>query len=306
LAQDSRPLPGEVIATTKFEIYDYPGGYPEPKGVANSRPLIGGTPSSSPQGAARANAIIDPKIVEDQPLLWCPNIAQQGRPVEIHGSFDGSLENTTLTVGGQAATKLTESPRRLVFLSPTDVTGPVEMAFKEGNVETKRTYRNIGVRLSAPKTSLLKGESTTLKVEISGLQGIKEPVPLTLESQGVITMQGGVYQPLVIQPSQVGADGRYSTTREITGVQAGGWTATATVQTGPAARGNLAKPLTQNEKDALEEEAHNMTDEQLDARLADLGHRLEAEGRDNGTDTDEYKRLKEELDIFNKERRKRK
>src|SRR5712691_9696338 len=44
-------------------------------------------------------------------------------------------------------------------------------------------------------------------------------------------MEGGLYQPLIIQPSQVGADGGYSTTRGITGLQAGGWTATATVVT---------------------------------------------------------------------------
>jgi hypothetical protein len=56
-------------------------------------------------------------------------------------------------------------------------------------------------------------------------------VPLTLESQGVITMDEGNYQPLMIQPTQVGADGRYSTTRGITGVQTGAWTATATVLT---------------------------------------------------------------------------
>jgi hypothetical protein len=46
-------------------------------------------------------------------------------------------------------------------------------------------------------------------------------------------MQGGVYQPMMIQPSQVGSGGIYTTTRDITGVQAGGWGATATVVTRP-------------------------------------------------------------------------
>ncbi len=91
----------------------------------------------------------------------------------------------------------------------------------------------MGVNLSAPKTNLLKGEHTELHVEVTGLQGIKEPVPLTLESHGVITMEGGMYQPLMIQPSEVGADGRYTTTRGITGVQTGAWTSTATVVTTP-------------------------------------------------------------------------
>lgn len=55
------------------------------------------------------------------------------------------------------------------------------------------------------------------------------PPVAALESHGVITMVGGNYQPLVIQPSQVGPDGRFTTTRGITGVQTGGWTATGTV-----------------------------------------------------------------------------
>jgi hypothetical protein len=181
-----------------------------------------------------------------------PTIGQQGRPIEIYGPFDGNSKNTVLHFTGApilvngripenetkgAGTNLTsvymiaESPRKCVFEAPTNVTGPIELYLKEGDNETKGTYRNVGVNLTAPKTSLLKGESTELHVEVNGLQGLTQPVPLTIESHGVITMVGGNYQPLVIQPSQVGADGRYSTTRGITGVQTGGWTATATVVT---------------------------------------------------------------------------
>jgi hypothetical protein len=46
-------------------------------------------------------------------------------------------------------------------------------------------------------------------------------------------MEGGNFQPLFIQPAQVSSDGRYTTTRGITGAQTGGWTATATVVTQP-------------------------------------------------------------------------
>src|SRR5260370_40050365 len=109
----------------------------------------------------------------------------------------------------------------------------MDISLEEGKRETKGTFRNVDLKLTAPKTSLKRGERTELHVEVSGLQGITQPVPLTLESTGVITMEGGNYQPLVIQPSQVGADGRYTTTRGITGVQAGVWGATATVVVQP-------------------------------------------------------------------------
>ncbi len=194
-------------------------------------------------------------FINNQPTLSefrLPTIGQQGRPVEIFGPFDGNSSNTTLAYGPAGSTvqdfemqtenvsggfglirPLAESPRKLVFEAPNNATGPIALNLKEGSTQTIQAYRNVGVRLSAPKTNLLKGERTTLTTEVTGLEGIKAPVPLTLEARGVITMQGGMFQPLFIEPAQVGADGRYVTTREITGVQTGGWEATSTVVTTP-------------------------------------------------------------------------
>ena len=143
--------------------------------------------------------------------------------------FEKNTENAT---GGFGLIQpLAKSPRKCVFDAPPNVTGPIELYLKEGNTHTTGECRNVRVDLTAKDISLLKGQSTELHVEVNGLQGIKQPVPLTLESHGVITMVGGNYQRLEIQPSEVGADGRYTTTRGITGVQTGGWTATATVVT---------------------------------------------------------------------------
>lgn len=181
-----------------------------------------------------------------------PTIGQLGRPVEIIGPFDGNAANTRLMYapigssiqdfekntenvsGGFGLIRpLAESPRKLVFQGPDSLTGPVRIMVKEGNRADTGAYRNVGVRLTAPKTNLLKGERTNLTIEVSGLQGITKPVPLTLEAKGVINMEGGMFQPLVIQPSQVAADGRYTTNREITALQTGAWQATATVVTLP-------------------------------------------------------------------------
>jgi hypothetical protein len=206
------------------------------------------TPPTHPSGAVITP---DPKIT---PTFIIPPLGQTGRPFVITGPFDGDSSNTSLNFFSNfqspqihqpdmvlerqiarnavvSASYLAESPRKAVFEVPANVTGPIDIKLKEGSVETKGTHRNVGVNLSAPKTELLKGEKTTLTVQVTGLQGLKTPVPLTLESKGVITMDGGFYQQLVIQPSQVGADGRYTTTRGITGVQTGGWEATATVVT---------------------------------------------------------------------------
>jgi len=180
-----------------------------------------------------------------------PSIGQQGRLIEIYGPFDGNSSNTSLNwtrprSAAQDFEKNTEnvsggfgliaetSRGKAVFECPAKVTGPIEITLTEGNTKTTGTYRNVGVNLTAPKTNLRKGEHTELHVEVNGLQGLKQPVPLTLDSTdstAVITKEGGPYEMLMIQPSQVGADGRYTTTRGITGIQAGGWNATATVVT---------------------------------------------------------------------------
>lgn len=189
--------------------------------------------STTPPGMTPSGAMItpDPKTT---PVFIIPQLGQTGRPIMISGrAFDGDSSNTELTIGGKPQTVLAESPREVIVSSPADIIGSSEVSVKEGDKETKGAFRNLKLDLTAPKTSLLKGESTELRVEVQGLEGLKQPVPLTIQSSGVITMVGGNYQPLVIEPSQVSADGRYITTRGITGVQTGGWTATATVVTHP-------------------------------------------------------------------------
>lgn len=190
-------------------------------------------------------------VITTDPKITIPPLGQQGRPIEIFGPFDGDASNTTLRFGPVGSSlqdfekgpenvsggfglirPLAESPRKIVFEVPANLIGPIELNVKDGSNQATGTHRNVGVRLSAPKTSLLKGEQTILTTEVSGLQGITKAVPLTLTSTGVITMEGGPFQQLVIAPSQVNASGLYTTTRKVTGIMAGGWGATATVVTG--------------------------------------------------------------------------
>jgi hypothetical protein len=176
------------------------------------------------------------------------HMGQQGRPVEIFGPFDGNSSNTILRYGPTNSTvqdfekntenvsggfglirPLAESPRKMVFESPPNFDGPVQLMLKEGDTTALAPYRSVGVRLSAPKTNLMRGERTTLTIEVRGLEGIKKDVPLQLDSKGVITMEGGNFQNLRIKPQEVTPEGRYITTRAITGQQAGAFTVTATV-----------------------------------------------------------------------------
>lgn len=164
-----------------------------------------------------------------------PTLGQQGRPVVITGPFDGDSANTTVRVSTQDTENvrllhpLAESARKAIFEAPTNVTGPCQLTLKEGTGETTADYRNIGVRLSAPKTNLMRSEQTVLTVQVTGLEGIKNPVPLQLDATGVITMDAGNSQNVRITPAEVNRDGTYTTTRAITGQQAGAFNVTASV-----------------------------------------------------------------------------
>jgi len=176
----------------------------------------------------------DPKITN--PPFTFPPVGQTGRRIVVTGPFDGIGANTEVRIGdGEDRDSMgrldliAESPRKAIFAAPANVIGPTRLHLTEGNTRTTGNYRNVGVSLSAPKTSLLKGERTTLTVEVNGLAGIKNDVPLQLDATGVILMDGGNFQNLRIKPPEVNRDGKYFVNRAITGQQAGAFTVVATV-----------------------------------------------------------------------------
>lgn len=163
-----------------------------------------------------------------------PPLTQQGRASQVQGPFDGDAANTRVSIGtGSIIKPLAESPRKVIFIAPADLAGPYEINVNEGDRTFAGKSRNIAVKLSAPKTNLLRGEKTTVTIEVSGLQGIINDVPLQLDARGVINMDGGNFQNLRIKPEEIKLDGRYTTDRSITGLAAGGFSVTATVIVGP-------------------------------------------------------------------------
>ena len=166
-----------------------------------------------------------------------PTIGQQGRPVEVYGPFDGDLSNTSLNAGSKDSDEkisgdfgpIAESPRKAVFRSPTNIVGPAEIKLKEGSVDASGIFRSVGVRLSAPKTNLKSGESTIVTVQVLGLEGIQQTVPLLLVKGGVVTMEGGDIQMIPIAGPMLQAGGIFTLTRTIIAQQPGGFSVVATV-----------------------------------------------------------------------------
>ena len=160
-----------------------------------------------------------------------PNYVQAGRSIPIVGPFDGDAKNTSLELDGKPLTVLAESPRGIFFHLPTQTIGQHEIRIKELGQEARIPYRILKVGLSAPKTDLMRGEKTTVTIEVGGLNNLMktEIIPLQLVSHGVINMDGGDSQSLRIRKKDVDANGVFRTTRKVTGLRTGGWGVNATV-----------------------------------------------------------------------------
>lgn len=168
-------------------------------------------------------------FINNQPTptsVELPTLGQAGRLNEVLAPLDGNAANTDCKIGGQDVKKVAESRWKLVFESPPNVIGQTDISFKEGNVEAKGEYTNVGVRLTARKQMLREGESTTLTCTFDVGPAPRKPVPAQLTAEGVITMEGGPFQQFTL-------DRTSTISRRITGNQTGGWSATASIVTTP-------------------------------------------------------------------------
>lgn len=160
-----------------------------------------------------------------------PTIGQAGRPVEMTGPFDGELVNTEVKIGGSQTGILTQSPRKTVVESPRDVIGLTDIELTDGDVTVKGQYRSVALKLSADKLELKKGERTTLTVQVLGLQGLKEEIPISLENKSptVVSMEGGESQTVTVHPEEVGPEGIYTISKTLTGIQTGPFSISARI-----------------------------------------------------------------------------
>jgi hypothetical protein len=175
---------------------------------------------------------VNPKPNEPGRGYQTPSVGQTGRPVEVKGRFDGDAMTTGVQIANKLAKVLAESPRKVVAQCPGDVIGNAQIEVKKKNaVVAKCAFRSIGVRLSAAKLNLIRGETTVMTLTLLGLEGMNAPVSLLLvnKSPWVIRMAGGQAQKLVLSPAQF-AGGTYTMTKTLTGVRAGGFAINAIVE----------------------------------------------------------------------------
>jgi len=162
-----------------------------------------------------------------------PQVGQSGATVAIAGPFDGDLSNSSVRIGEADADPVAESRRQLVIRGPREAatTAPVEVK-ERGAVVTTGTYRNVDVSLAAEATTLHSGQRTTLSVTVSGVEGLRETLPVRLvnHSTSVVSVEGGDQQTLCVRPDEVGTTGTWTAKRGLTGVRLGAFSIGAEVQ----------------------------------------------------------------------------
>jgi hypothetical protein len=182
-------------------------------------------------------ATIQVPVATTQPSLpstiTLPSGATQGSSLAITEPTNGKFDSSDyVKLGETTLPELAESPRQKIVLLNTEIVGESTLEDRENGNVTRCTFRVLGIRLSAPQLSLLKGQTTILTTVVTGLKGITKDAPLDLTnfSDTVINMAEGNEQHLTIHPSEVSADGTYSVQRVLTGIRAGGFRISGTVR----------------------------------------------------------------------------
>lgn len=98
----------------------------------------------------------------------CPLVGQAGRLVEIKGPFDGDFATTDFQIGNEKANVLAESPRKLVFESPPDMVGSVEVVLTERNVVVKRPFTCLQVMKISEAGAVPESRTVTSGEVVSG------------------------------------------------------------------------------------------------------------------------------------------
>lgn len=159
-----------------------------------------------------------------------PTSGTYGHPIQIRYPTGGLLPpNTYFRIGGTPAPILTSTPGSLVIQNNYTTPGLAELETNIGGIVERHRFRNITLRLSADKTSLVKGETTPLQIEVAGLANLRAPATMTIDATGVISMAGGNSQKFAIPRTAIGADGIYRTGKTLTGTSAGGFGVKVTV-----------------------------------------------------------------------------
>lgn len=142
--------------------------------------------------------------------FWTPPVMQMGRPLQISGPFDGNASNTAAVFNGLPAVVVAESPRSTIALAGVRNPGGVKIELVENGLRANLTSACTDLKLTTEARTMLKGQRTKLRVDVTGLASVPESAyPLSLElhnlSPAVVSLSGpaGNHRALALQVADV-------------------------------------------------------------------------------------------------------
>ena len=159
---DGPPQPGDGPVTCKVP----PGGTTnisigtvDQTSVAKVPVTCPGSPSNAP----------------GPPEVRTPPTCAKGDFLTLEGRFSGDPQSVRVDVGGRRAPISTGTPREWNCPLPDDVpVGPATVIYEEGGRQSAGKIAVVGLLMSADRTDLLRGESTSFAAKVVGLGGVPE------------------------------------------------------------------------------------------------------------------------------------
>ena len=175
-----------------------------------------------------------------------PTHALTGSPFRVLGPFDGNAGNTGCTVNNKKAIILAESPRQCIIECPPDVKGPSTITITEGGRSITQNINGVDYTITPGRMNLIKGESTYIDVNITGLQNLQDNASLSLENltSNTIAMTGGNVQVIPILPESVSGVGAFYKRFVIQSLRTGTFSINVDLQLPDAKQGVATAPST--------------------------------------------------------------
>lgn len=230
-----------------------------------------------------------------------PLSTQAGRPIPITGPFDGDASNTSATYGGRPAEILAESPRQAIVRTENLGPGQHDLRVTDQGRTVSGACNCLTLRLSAPKTTLKRGERTTISVKVEGLAGLPDeafPLQCTLRNTTpeVINLNGSDTASWRLTPKNAGTDGACTFTANATGIRAGTFTLAAEVSS-MQARGPGLAAVIDMKKIKTEKNLEGYSEQDLTDTLKDLRDRKQFD-KDHGNEYQDW--LKKKINLVKK------
>lgn len=162
-------------------------------------------------------------------------VGQPGKALRITGNFDGNAANTNVSLGGQSCEVIAESNRMSIVQVPQEATAGVSnLKVEENNIKEEHKINIAKLNLSANKTTLRRGEKTTITVTVSGLENLdykKSNLKIRLENQSPQTIVFLKENNVIIKEINAESvkNGKYEFSTRISALMKGAYTVTATI-----------------------------------------------------------------------------